>query len=87
MDEPTFLLLLLGGAFAFAAVVLLWKFLVTATLIGFVQWAAVTNLPDHPGLHLVAFAVPALLAAFTLTYARRLALAGPGRARRREYVR
>lgn len=81
------LLLLLGGAFAFAAVVLLWKLLMTAALIGFMQWAMVTNLPGHPGVQLLAFAVPALLAAFTLTYARHLAMAGPGHARRREYVR
>lgn len=75
MDEPMLLLLLASGV-AFMFAVLLWKLLITTVGIATVQWAVVTGLPDHPVLHVIAYAVPALLAAFTLVYLPRLAARG-----------
>lgn len=72
-DEPTMLLLLLASGVAFMFAVLLWKLLVTTVGIATVQWAVVTGLPDHPVLHVIAFVVPALLAAVTLLYLPRIA--------------
>lgn len=93
MNDVPDLVLLLGGGLAFVVVVALWKFLVTAGVIAFVQWAIVTNLPDQPALQAIAFAVPALLAAITLRGALLSArpvsrrMSGVSYAHRREYVR
>ena len=78
-DEPMFLLLLLASSVAFMFAVLLWKLLVTTVGIATVQWAVVTGLPDDPALHVIAYAVPALLAAFTLLYLPRIAARGAAR--------
>ncbi|MCR3746659.1 hypothetical protein [Lentzea californiensis] len=78
-DESTFLLLLLASGVAFMFAVLLWKLLITTVGIATTQWAVVTGLPDHPALHAITFAVPALLAAFTLLYLPRIAARGAAR--------
>jgi hypothetical protein len=63
MSAPVItLLVLLAGA----ALVLLWKFLLTAGGIGLVQWAVVAHADDTTA-QLLAFTVPALLAAFALS--------------------
>jgi hypothetical protein len=51
---------------ALVAAVLLWRLVLTATVIAGVQWAVVTHADDRTAL-LVALAVPALLAAFTVS--------------------
>jgi membrane protein implicated in regulation of membrane protease activity len=51
---------------AVAAVVLLWKVVLTAAAIGGVQWLIVEHV-NEATVQLLAFAAPALLAAFVLT--------------------
>jgi membrane protein implicated in regulation of membrane protease activity len=58
--------LVLGVLLALAAVVLLWKLLLTAGLIAAVQWAIVTH-ADDTTVQVLTFAVPALLVAFALS--------------------
>ncbi|WP_394615278.1 hypothetical protein JNUCC0626_36570 [Lentzea sp. JNUCC 0626] len=72
MDEPM-LLLLLGSGVAFVFAVLLWKLLVTTLGIASTQWAVITGLPDEPVAQVLAFGIPALLAAFALLYLPRIA--------------
>ncbi|MFD0199248.1 MULTISPECIES: hypothetical protein [Saccharothrix] len=59
MSLPTPLLLLLI-ALAVVAVVVLWKLLMVAGLIGLAQWA-VTAQTEDPTVLLVAYGLPALL--------------------------
>jgi hypothetical protein len=51
---------------ALVAAVLLWRLVLTAAVIAAVQWVVVAHAGDRAAL-LVALAVPALLAAFTIT--------------------
>jgi hypothetical protein len=51
---------------ALVAAVLLWRLVLTAAAIALVQWAIVAHAHDQTAL-LVALAVPALLAALTIT--------------------
>lgn len=73
MSLPTPLLLLLV-ALAVVAVVVLWKLLMVAGLIGLAQWAVITQAED-PTVVLVAVGAPALLLAVLL----RRAAGRPGR--------
>lgn len=75
MDEPI-LLLLLGSGVAFVFVVLLWKLLITTLGIASMQWAVITGLPDEPVVQVLAFGIPALLAASALLYVPRIAARG-----------
>ncbi|MDX8056073.1 hypothetical protein SK571_42425 [Lentzea sp. BCCO 10_0798] len=75
MDEPM-LLLLLGSSVAFVCAVLLWKLLITTLGIASAQWAVITGLPDEPVAQVLAFGIPALLAAFALIYVPRIAVRG-----------
>ncbi|KOX33789.1 hypothetical protein ADK67_05485 [Saccharothrix sp. NRRL B-16348] len=59
MSLPTPLLLLLI-ALAVVAVVVLWKLLMVAGLIGLAQWAVTTQTED-PTVLLIAYGLPALL--------------------------
>lgn len=58
---PTPVLLLTLGL-AVVAVVVLWKLLMVAGLIGLAQWAVATQTED-PGVLLVAYGLPALVVA------------------------
>jgi membrane protein implicated in regulation of membrane protease activity len=51
---------------AIAAVVVLWKVVATAAVIGGVQWLIVEHVTDV-AVQVIAFAAPAFLAAFVLT--------------------
>jgi len=66
---PTPVLLLATGL-ALAAVILLWKLLATAGLIGLGQWAVTTQTED-PAALLVAYGLPALVVAVLLRRAAR----------------
>jgi hypothetical protein len=58
-------LLLLSGMVAVLTVLLLWKLLLTAGLIGLAQWAALTQTDDATMTALV-LGVPALITALTV---------------------
>lgn len=66
MTEIPVLVLLIGGALALLAAVLLWKVLVTAGAIALLQWVLITSADDH-ATQFIALAVPALLAAFAVS--------------------
>ncbi|MFI9008844.1 hypothetical protein ACIGNX_16620 [Actinosynnema sp. NPDC053489] len=90
MTIPTPLLLLVA-ALALVAVVVLWKLLAVAGLIGLAQWAVITQTTD-PTAVLVVVGVPALVLALlirrTATRAgRRAGLLSPRSARRLEVSR
>ncbi|MFD1152599.1 hypothetical protein [Saccharothrix hoggarensis] len=57
--------LLVVAALAVVAVVVLWKLLITAGLIGLAQWAVITQ-TDDPTAVLVVVGVPALVLAVLL---------------------
>jgi hypothetical protein len=59
-------LVLVAVLLALVAAVLLWRLVLTAAAIALVQWAIVTHAHDRTAL-LVALAIPALLAALTIT--------------------
>jgi hypothetical protein len=59
-------LLVVAVLLALVAAVLLWRLVLTAAAIALVQWAVVTHADDRVAL-VVALAVPALLAAITIT--------------------
>lgn len=59
-------LLLLAAALALVAVVLLWKLLMTAGLLGLAQWVVITQTED-PTAVLVALGVPALITVLALS--------------------
>ncbi|MFE2750452.1 hypothetical protein ACFXGA_00450 [Actinosynnema sp. NPDC059335] len=63
-------LLLLAAALALVAVIVLWKLLMVAGLIGLAQWAVITQ-ADDPTVVLVAVGAPALLSAVLLRRAAR----------------
>ncbi|ROP39815.1 hypothetical protein [Saccharothrix texasensis] len=62
--------LLLAVALALVAVVLLWKVLVTAGLIGLAQWAVITQAENTTAV-MVAVGVPAIVLAVLLRRATR----------------
>jgi hypothetical protein len=59
-------LVVMAALLALVAAVLLWRLVLTAAAIALVQWAVVTHAHDRAAL-LVALAIPALLAALTIT--------------------
>ncbi|RAS58881.1 hypothetical protein C8D87_11751 [Lentzea atacamensis] len=79
MTNEPMLLLLLGSSVAVVFAVLLWKLLVLTAGIAATQWAIVTGLPDEPVAQVLAYGIPALLAAFALLYVPRLAAWGSAR--------
>lgn len=84
-------LLLLGVVLALVAVIVLWKLLVTAGLIGLAQWAVITQTED-PTVVLVVVGVPALVSAVLIRRAvtragHRAGLLSPRSARRLEVSR
>ncbi|WP_158853163.1 hypothetical protein [Saccharothrix deserti] len=90
MTVPTPLLLLVG-VLALVAVVVLWKLLLTAGLIGLAQWAVITQTEDSTAV-LVAVGVPALVLAVLIRRAatrtgHRAGLRFPRSARRLEVTR
>ncbi|MBP2340278.1 hypothetical protein JOF41_006456 [Saccharothrix coeruleofusca] len=87
---PTPLLLLLI-ALAVVAVIVLWKLLMVAGLIGLAQWA-VTAQTEDPTVLLVAYGLPALLVVVlarraTTRTGHRAGLLSPRSARRLEVTR
>ncbi|XVS63999.1 hypothetical protein ACQPYE_38095 [Actinosynnema sp. CA-299493] len=62
--------LLLAVALALVAVVLLWKLLVTAGLIGLAQWAVITQTENTTAV-MVAVGVPAIVLTILLRRATR----------------
>ena len=96
MSDPTTTpvptpLLLLGAVLALVAVIVLWKLLAVAGLIGLAQWAVITQ-TDDPTAVLVVVGVPALVLAVLIRrgFSRtghRAGLLSPRSARRLEVTR